>query len=99
MEPDPPVIPDYHAPASYDDDTDTAAIPALVLCAPGAACFLLAPFGPPPAGLLLVAIITALISAAAYFRRLTQPKPWYILLNLGINIAGLLLTGAALLHK
>jgi len=81
---------DYQTPAQPQDD-GTGAIPALKLCAPGIACFALIPLGGVPLGLLLVAMVTAVISVVAYGRKPTHPKPWYELLNLAVNIPGLLL--------
>ena len=51
-------------------------------------------FGPGYLQLLLicwaVAVVAAVISLALYARR--RPKPWYVRLNLVINVAGLLFT-------
>jgi hypothetical protein len=81
-------------------DRSLAVGPALCLAAPGGICwagFLLALKGiTVPYGLLFMiwpfAVITALISVAVYFR--TNPKrwPWFIYINLVINVSGLLFT-------
>jgi hypothetical protein len=78
----------------------------LILCLPGAVCWLLLICGNFLASLVPelydfmrtlfwvsfpVAVITAVISVSLYVRRPTRPLPWYVLINLGINIPGLLI--------
>ena len=73
---------------------------ALFLCAPGTACFVmyfanLGNFGL-FFGMLTAAILTALISLVIYGRHPRRALRWYALLNLAINITGLLFAGFGL---
>src|SRR4051794_19601528 len=103
---------DYARPRPRADRPSPVA--AMVLCLPGMICwcvllgiFLVPPWMrqnfrflktlPAPSLWVcwLTAIIFALISLAAYWRR---PKPWYVCINLVVNITGLLFTsGVAVL--
>ena len=72
---------------------------ALLLCAPGAACFA-AYFGGGINGLpwsvffslWITAIVTAIISVCLYGRFPFKALPWFVAVNLVINIFGLLLS-------
>ena len=84
-------------------------IVALALCAPGASAFvayLSDVFGhdklPVAIGSIIsgifwplwfVAVLTAIASVVLYARHPLRALPWYVVLNLGINITGLLLSG------
>lgn len=67
---------------------------ALLLCAPGAACFAMYFFNVGGFGLffgmLLAAILTALVSLVLYGGHPRRALRWYVLLNLAINVSGLL---------
>ena len=77
---------------------------ALLLCAPGALAFTVF-FGGDhlPSGigeflgglfwpLWMVAVATAIASVCLYMRFGFKPLPWFVILNLAINISGLLLS-------
>lgn len=84
-------------------------IVALILCAPGAAAFAAyfsdrLGDGNLPAAigsiigcifwpLWFVAVLTAIVSVVLYARHPLRALPWYVVVNLGINITGLLFSG------
>ena len=79
---------------------------ALLLCSPGAACwgvYLIDAFAdanlPQPIGdffhtifwpLFFAAVVSAILSLIVYGRHPLRPQPWYVMLNLAINVSGLL---------
>ena len=91
-----------------DSDRPSRAV-ALVLCAPGAAAFavyfsdrlsngnLPRAIGSIISGIFwplwFVAVLTAVVSVVLYARHPLRSLPWYVILNLGINIVGLLFSG------
>ena len=88
---DPPIL-DYRD-GSPESLTDAPWL-ALLLCAPGAACFIIY-FGNVGDfglfwGMLLMAVITAIASLILYGRNPRRALRWYVLLNLAINVTGLL---------
>jgi hypothetical protein len=81
----------------------TSPFTALSLCAPGAFCWFMLGWSfifnlPLPKFLTFelfaaawgVALVSAIISLVIYGRRPFEPKPWYVLVNLAINLLGLL---------
>lgn len=86
---------------------------ALLLCAPGGACWtdywidtfaatalpqrvgdvLGAMFWP----LFFAAVLTAIVSLIIFGRHPLRPQPWYIMLNLAINVSGLVFAAAWIL--
>lgn len=97
MSTDPPVL--NNGKASGRSVAESPSL-ALLLCAPGAACFVLyfGGFGGPGLflGVLLAAVLTAVVSLFLYRKHARRGLRWYALLNLGINVTGLLLVAVSL---
>jgi hypothetical protein len=69
---------------------------ALLLCAPGACCWLmyLVPGLPGDFNIFLItffiAVATAIASLIIYCLHPFRPMPWYVIVNLSINVPGLI---------
>lgn len=91
MSTNPPVL--EYGKGRGHDATDSPWL-ALLLCAPGAACFAMYFWNVGGFGLffgmLLAAILTALVSLVLYGRHPRRALRWYVVLNLAINVIGLL---------